>query len=115
MPLLSELSSLNFRFLKQNVHGQVFLYALSINTIYNGWANNYVFVLRKQTVLMDGSVLFAFKDVRNSTWDICFCKNSIGIPSDSDSQFELAPKPTQMEELKNGTLNTSNYLWLDDI
>lgn len=64
---------------------------------------------------MDGSVLFAFKHIRNNTWDICFCKNSTGIPSDSDSQLELASKPTQIEELNKDTLNTSNNLCLDDI
>lgn len=51
---------------------------------------------------MDDLVLFVFKHIRNSIWEICFHENSIGIPSHCNFQFELAPKPAQIEGLNEG-------------
>lgn len=59
---------------------------------------------------MDNLVLFVFKHIRNSIWEICFHENSIGIPSHCNFQFELTPKPAQIKGLTEGTLNTYNNL-----
>lgn len=88
-----------------------FFVVLSINTMYNGWVNNYVFVLGKQRVLMDSLVLSLFKHRRNRTQGICFFANGIGIFFfDFDSYFELSPKTTPVEGFNEGILSTSNIL-----